>query len=382
MKNIILIVSSAIIANTSIAQNAGIGTSTPAAKLDIRHTSSISDPTLLLYDNSPSNYARLQLQNASGNKFWHVAGYIDDVTNANSRLNFFHSVTGDVMSLTGDGKVGIGTINPSSKLHIKGGAAEKIKLEGNGNSIGFYNIFDGSQLGLLGLSGFGIQLATLPSTNYPIRFYTNGNEVMTLSENGNIGINNFNPAYKLDINGSINITNSFTVSGQPGTSGQVLTSAGGGSAPIWASLPQAPQVSFFGYLINNTSISSYTPTTVTGYGELHDDGNNFNIASGVFLAPSNGVYHFDAKMSFSSQASGNTPITVRIKKNGFFFEGCQSEIILQAVTGYTLSISHAVTISLIAGDAITIEVIQSSAGSLSLLGGSSAASCFSGYRVY
>jgi len=364
------------------SQNVGIGTTAPAGKLDIRHTSSLSSPTLLLYDNDLNNFSRLQFQNASGSKYWHIAGYLDNTVNANSRLNFYNSDAGDIMSITGDGKIGIGTTNPSVKLHIRGGATEKIKLEGSANSIGFYNIFDGSQLGLLGLSGFGIQLGTLPTTNYPIRFYTNGNEVMTLSESGNIGINNIYPAFKLDITGSLNITNSFNVAGQPGSSGQVLTSAGAGVPPAWSDLPQPSQVSFFGYLSTNTSINASTPTTVTGFDELHDDGNNFNISTGQFIAPSSGVYNFNSKMQFSSPPSGNTPLSLRIKKNGAVFVGCQSDIILQAVTGYSFSIAHTVTIKLNAGDIISIEIIQASAGALSLTGGASSASTFSGFKVY
>ncbi len=363
-KEIIIIFSLLAICSLMNAQNVGIGTSSPVGKLDIRHTSSLSSPTLLLLDNSPLNYSRIQLQNGSGSKFWHIAGYIDDATDANSRLNFFHSANGDVMSITGDGKIGIGTTNPSARLHIRGGIAEKIKLEGSVISIGFYNIFDGSQLGSLSVSGFGMQLGMNAGTNYPIRFYTNGNEVMTVSENGNIGINNIYPAFKLDISGSLNITNSFNVASQPGSFGQVLTSAGAGVPPAWTDLPPPLQVSFFGYLGTNTSISAGTPTTVTGYYEFHDDGNNFNTSTGQYTAPTDGVYHFNSKMQFSSPPSGNTPITLRIKKNGAVFEGCQSDIILQAITGFSFSIAHTVVIKLNAGDIISIEVMQFSAVAL------------------
>lgn len=93
--------------------------SSGAGKLNVTHTSSLSSPTALLYENSAS-YARLQFQNNTGSKYWHVAGLIDNTTDANSRLNFYHSVTGDIMSITGDGKVGIGTINPTQKLTVSG----------------------------------------------------------------------------------------------------------------------------------------------------------------------------------------------------------------------------------------------------------------------
>jgi hypothetical protein len=187
MKKIILFFVLPFFSLTAISQNIGIGTTTPSGKLDIRHTSSISDPTLILYDNSPFNYARLQLQNASGNKYWHVAGYIDDVTNANSRLNFFHSVTGDVMSLTGDGKMGIGTINPSEKLSV---------LTGN-SSYGFSHSNGTIKLASFIGSGTGF-FGTV--SNHPLSFFTNDNVVtMYLNTSGNVGIGSVTPAHRTHI---------------------------------------------------------------------------------------------------------------------------------------------------------------------------------------
>jgi hypothetical protein len=37
-------------------------------------------------------------------------------------VNFFYSATGDILSITGDGKVGINTTNPSQALHVVGDA--------------------------------------------------------------------------------------------------------------------------------------------------------------------------------------------------------------------------------------------------------------------
>ena len=119
MKNNLLFIFLCFQLNITSAQNVGIGVTNPAAKLEVRHLSSITNPTLLLYDNNPDNYSRLQFQNASGLKYWTIAGYLNNTTNASSRLNFYHSVYGDVMTLTGDGKVGIGW-SPLEKLDVNG----------------------------------------------------------------------------------------------------------------------------------------------------------------------------------------------------------------------------------------------------------------------
>jgi hypothetical protein len=103
----------------AFTQNVGIGVTNPAAKLEIRHTSGLTNPHLLLYDNQSTNYSRLQFQNSSGAKYWTIAGYLHNTIDANSRLNFYHSVFGDVLILTGDGKAGIGGV-PTERLDVNG----------------------------------------------------------------------------------------------------------------------------------------------------------------------------------------------------------------------------------------------------------------------
>jgi hypothetical protein len=190
MKKLVLFSGIVLVSIQLIAQNIGIGTTTPAAKLDIRHTSSISDPTLLLYDNSPSNFARLQFQNASGSKYWHIAGYIDDATNANSRLNFFLSNYGDVIGLTGEGKVGIGTQNPVEKLSVVTGSGYGISHTVGLQKISTY------------IDNNGVWLGSV--SNDPLHFYTNnGTAQFSLVQNGNVGIGNTIPSEKLEVAGNI-----------------------------------------------------------------------------------------------------------------------------------------------------------------------------------
>ena len=102
----------------------GIGTSNPYGRVQITHTS-INSPTLTLFEINPGDYARLQFQNASGNKFWHVAGLINNANDAASKLNFYHSVNGDIMSISGNGNVGIGTNQPDPKALLELNATGK-----------------------------------------------------------------------------------------------------------------------------------------------------------------------------------------------------------------------------------------------------------------
>ena len=101
-----------------------IGTTNPAARLHIRSNGSGSDPQLLLYEDSSTDYARLNFENNSGSTRWTISGKTSN-TNADAELNFYNSGLGDdVMSLQGDGQVGVGTTNPSDRFQVSADAGE------------------------------------------------------------------------------------------------------------------------------------------------------------------------------------------------------------------------------------------------------------------
>jgi hypothetical protein len=112
--------------NASIALlqngNVGMGTVTPAARLNLLSNSATGFPQLLL-EETDNDYARISFRtnNAanSGANFWSIAGYNNN-TRASERLNFYNAAVGDVMSLSGNGNVGIGTSNPTYKLSVNG----------------------------------------------------------------------------------------------------------------------------------------------------------------------------------------------------------------------------------------------------------------------
>ena len=54
-------------------------------------------------------------------------------------------------------------------------------------------------------------------------------KMMIKYDTGNVGIGTTTPGYKLDVNGNMNITSGLYANGSAGTSGQVLTSSGGGA---------------------------------------------------------------------------------------------------------------------------------------------------------
>jgi trimeric autotransporter adhesin len=170
----------------------GIGTTNPNASLEIKSTSFPSSPSLKLYDNNVIGYSRLQFQNASGPSYWQIAG-LNSTVNANEVLTFSNSASGDLMSITGDGKVGVGTTNPTEKLSVT-------TLT---NTTGITHTDGTIKLGtFVGGSANGGYFGTV--SNHPLHFYTNdGSAQVTLLQNGNFGIGITNPAEKLAVNGRI-----------------------------------------------------------------------------------------------------------------------------------------------------------------------------------
>jgi trimeric autotransporter adhesin len=174
--------------------NVGISNIAPTAKLDIITAGSLIKPHIRMYEFN-DGYARLEFKNSTGNNYWHIAGY-NNLTNANERLNFYNNTTGDVMSITGDGKVGIGTSNPTDKLMVN------TVTNSTGISHTDGNIKFSTYLASSGAPEVGAELGTV--SNHPLHFYTNNSWAqMTLLQNGNFGIGITNPGEKLAVNGRI-----------------------------------------------------------------------------------------------------------------------------------------------------------------------------------
>ena len=121
----------------------------------IKSNSSLAKATLTLNENETGDRARLRLSNNVVNQFWDISAMNSTVGTDQDRLGIVNSAQGELVTVSGAGYVGIGTVNPTQRLDVNG----SIKLNGG--------IFAGGTTGADGQAltstGFGVEWVS--STN-------------------------------------------------------------------------------------------------------------------------------------------------------------------------------------------------------------------------
>lgn len=209
MKKFIFFLSVLFVTTQINAQNVGIGTAVPAAKLDVKTTSN--------YVGQFNGIAPMYMgifENDIYRGYWgSYAGAAEDVdfgTGSGNTLGKLHLTiqANPRLTINASGQVGIGTTNPNHLLHINGG-----------------DLFVQSSSGLIRLGyegGNEWQMATT-GAGADLRWYTtpDGGTTITprhyFSQNGNVGIGGFSgpgvPIGRLDVIGAGNTssTNTFVL---------------------------------------------------------------------------------------------------------------------------------------------------------------------------
>jgi len=176
--------------------NVGIGTTSPASKLDIAGTSPvlrISDTTTSI--SSGGTYGDIEFYSSDTTQQGTIARIrakgVDGNLGGDSDLAFWTFTGGgslsEKMRIRSNGNVGIGTTSPASKLDVNGTGTETIFTVGR----------DARTNGYLDL-GFSGQLANFNSlTGYT--FSRQGVEKMVIDNSGNVGIGTTSPSALLNI---------------------------------------------------------------------------------------------------------------------------------------------------------------------------------------
>jgi hypothetical protein len=205
------------------------------------------------------------------------------------------------------------------------------------------------------------------ATNGKANLYKYGfGDALTIDQLGNLGVGTTAPGAKLDIAGSIKITDGSQALGK------VLVSDNNGMGS-WQNLP-VTNTEFRAIALSNVFLNG-GPTYVPQFlNEEYDQGLNFSGA--FYVAPSDGIYHFDVSIRWTLAATALPyNISGAIQKNGIFFEVSNMAIPAGFSGGVTTNLS--IDKFLNAGNIISVECGHTSANP-QLVG---AASSFSGRRV-
>lgn len=218
--------------------NVGIGTSTPAAKLDVVGTIKISDGTQASGKVLTCNGAGLGSWQIAPGSLWTLSGGNAYYSQAGN-IGIGTTIPANKLSVTGNvdvnGKVGIGTTSPGTKLQVGTKVIDDNNFTYDSNALMVVHPTPTSSAGLndpkttlllarQGTNGqsYGAAAAFNLSryentdagskTRLDIRlangdFLNAANDVMTLQSNGNVGVGTTAPRQKLDINGNLQFSN-------------------------------------------------------------------------------------------------------------------------------------------------------------------------------
>ena len=219
----------------------GIGTSNPSGKMDIAgdlyvrgtgnslgtiyfKSSGIPDTNIKIRtDNFGTLYLDagpvLQLGNQNGraelyaSTAWVTIGQNFNANNGNQNIRFTPANT-EIMRVVSTG-VGIGTQSPRGTLDVAGGlkaGGYSDIVPGSGSELVISNTNSLISLPNQNTAGIvfqhnGFNTVYVRSNPTNFRIGNNGGDALTITHsNRNVGIGTSNPSYKLDVNGSVNIT--------------------------------------------------------------------------------------------------------------------------------------------------------------------------------
>jgi hypothetical protein len=168
----------------------GIGTTTPAYKLDVAGDIHISNSTPYLIFTDTDTNAESRISASSG-----VGSLIIDADYNNEQAGtniIFKSDGSERMRIDDSGRVGIGTTSPSAELDIKGASNPEIRLQSTDSSDPF--LYFGDQVDAV-RGGIGYDTS---ANALQLRGYNNSTR-MTIDSSGNVGIGTTAPATLLHV---------------------------------------------------------------------------------------------------------------------------------------------------------------------------------------
>ncbi|HMP92001.1 MAG TPA: hypothetical protein PKD90_03965 [Phnomibacter sp.] len=248
----------------AVAQNVGIGTSTPTGPLSFANN---LGNKIVLWGDGGTNHYGMGVQSGL------LQIYADLTSSAVAIGHGRSSAFVERFRVQGNGNIGVGTPSPAVRLDIAG-------TDG-------WNLIDGE--GDLRIGNAATRL------KFGVALGGGGIGAANIMQQGGIGVLNLGAAgkYQVSLVGSgdyINLTNingGLRINNNAGTAGQVLTSGGAGVAPYW-STPAASNAAF-----NVVVQTATSPDLVSGGGDVDLPGVTANF---TLTSPSRVVFHYRARI--------------------------------------------------------------------------------------
>jgi hypothetical protein len=205
--------------NNTNSGNVGIGTTGPSKKLVVQ-SDTANDHLSIVRPSTNAAVLNIGIDNT---------GPFIESTTVNRPISFYtHNGTSvaERVRIDKDGKLGVGTPNPSSAVHITKSFApsygQLVLQDPNANdaSLTSYMSFYGStsRRGVFGFGRFAgasdpeLYLAN-EQTSGGFRFRNSSSDLVTIQNGGNVGIGTTTPGAKLAVNGNTNVIGNVTVTG-------------------------------------------------------------------------------------------------------------------------------------------------------------------------
>lgn len=375
--------SATAVGNSQIYDNGtglGIGTTTPNFQMQINAVSpSATDANIQLTNSTtgstPLDGLRIRMLNSNATIGNGENGNLDLSTALNPRLR-----------ITGDGRIGLNNLTPYSSLHARLHTAGASNIAYFDDSVGTAPYVSGD--GLVHISNNSDAIGLYATKKHAFdevavfdKNYT-GSSAATVTIYGNMSPGTPSLEVYADTNAvAAYFGGSVTIADGTQGAGRVLTSDAFGNA-YWDTAGANPTIGFRAAGSGSSSVASLsTVTRIYGTTDFND-GNGYNATTGIFTAPSNGMYHFDYTEELSSaSAYANGYMNMYLTVNGLTIHGSYTEATPPTQTGGYLTMKNSINTRLNAGDQIAIKFYNGTNTAISLTG-ATFYTVFSGYKVY